>query len=50
MYVWNGFNIIGKRVELLEAMLVVVERTVNTILEQRGTVGCWGRGRIGEKD
>ena len=37
IYVWNGFNILSKKPSLLEAMLVVVEQTVNTILEDKGT-------------
>ncbi|XP_070195662.1 tetratricopeptide repeat protein 39B-like isoform X2 [Littorina saxatilis] len=37
IYVWNGYNIIGKKLPLLEAMLVVIEQTVNTILEDKAS-------------
>ena len=36
IYVWNGFNILSKKPQLLEAMLVVVEQTVNAILQDKG--------------
>ncbi|XP_041357152.1 tetratricopeptide repeat protein 39B-like isoform X2 [Gigantopelta aegis] len=32
IYVWNGFSIIGKRQELLEPLLVIIEKTLNKIL------------------
>ena len=36
MYTWNGFSIIGKRRELLEPLLINVEKTINTIMTNKG--------------
>ncbi|KAJ8305266.1 hypothetical protein KUTeg_015811, partial [Tegillarca granosa] len=35
VYVWNGFTILGKRPDLLEPMLVIVEKTLNEIMENK---------------
>ena len=36
MYVWNGFSILGKREELVDPVLTIVESTLNTILKAPG--------------
>ncbi|XP_046361608.1 tetratricopeptide repeat protein 39B-like isoform X1 [Haliotis rufescens] len=36
IYVWNGFNIIGKKMELLEPMLMKIEEVINEILQNKG--------------
>ncbi|XP_048761372.1 tetratricopeptide repeat protein 39B-like [Ostrea edulis] len=33
VYVWNGFSILGKREELVDPVLTIVESTINTILK-----------------
>jgi hypothetical protein len=38
IYVWNGFHVIGKKDHLLTPMLVLVEHTVNDILNNKGTI------------
>ncbi|XP_013413737.2 tetratricopeptide repeat protein 39B isoform X1 [Lingula anatina] len=35
IYVWNGFSIIGKRTDLVEPIISVIEATINTILESK---------------
>ncbi|KAK6990818.1 tetratricopeptide repeat protein 39B-like isoform X2 [Biomphalaria glabrata] len=35
IYVWNGFNIVGKNQELLDKMLLVVEATVTELASKR---------------
>ncbi|CAL1544810.1 unnamed protein product [Lymnaea stagnalis] len=35
IYVWNGYNIVGKNQELLEKMLVVIEATVTDIASKK---------------
>ena len=35
VYVWNGFNILGKKVELLEPFLVVIEKKLNDIIQKK---------------
>ncbi|KAK7501102.1 hypothetical protein BaRGS_00007587 [Batillaria attramentaria] len=37
IYVWNGFNIVGKRRPLLEPMLMIVEQTVQNILDDKAS-------------
>lgn len=37
---WNGFNVIGKKQFLLEPILMIVEKTVHTILEDKGRGVC----------
>ncbi|PVD23516.1 hypothetical protein C0Q70_16788 [Pomacea canaliculata] len=37
IYVWNGFNVIGKKQFLLEPILMIVEKTVHTILEDKAS-------------
>lgn len=37
IYVWNGFNIIGKCSHLLEPLLMVVEQTVQAILDDKAS-------------
>lgn len=37
---WNGFNVIGKKLFLLEPILMIVEKTVHTILEDKGRGVC----------
>lgn len=36
VYVWNGFSILGKREELVDPVLTIVESTINTILKGSG--------------
>lgn len=36
MYIWNGFNIIGKSEENLRKMLDLIEKTINDILPRKG--------------
>ncbi|XP_062589714.1 tetratricopeptide repeat protein 39B-like [Saccostrea cucullata] len=33
VYVWNGFSILGKKEELVDPVLTIVERTINDILK-----------------
>lgn len=36
IYVWNGYNIVGKNSQLLEKMLEDVEKTVTEIANKKG--------------
>jgi hypothetical protein len=40
IYVWNGFSIIGKRIELIQPVLQDVEKVINEVLKRKG-VGRW---------
>ncbi|XP_076462469.1 tetratricopeptide repeat protein 39B-like [Babylonia areolata] len=37
IYVWNGFNILGKKPELVESVLGVVETTVTSLIQNSGS-------------